>query len=276
MAFQLLKAALMGLVQGITEWLPVSSGGHLLLLNAFLPLQGSDEFFQLFDVLIQLGSILAVVVLYFRRLNPFALSKTREEKQRTWSLWMKIIVAVIPSGAIGVLLNDVIEEKLNGLPVIAAALIVYGVIFLFLDRLERGKHAKRIQEAEDVSYKTAFLIGCFQVLALIPGTSRSGSTIIGALLLGLARPAAVEFSFFMAIPTMLGASLLKCAKFVMKGGTLAGGEIAAILIGFAVAFAVSLAVVRVLVKFIRTHTFRAFGVYRILLGLAIIAWLILK
>ena len=276
MAFQLLKAALMGLVQGITEWLPVSSGGHLLLLNAFLPLQGSDEFFQLFDVLIQLGSILAVVVLYFRRLNPFALSKTREEKQRTWSLWMKIIVAVIPSGAIGVLLNDIIEEKLNGLPVIAAALIVYGVIFLFLDRLERGKHAKRIQEAEDVSYKTAFLIGCFQVLALIPGTSRSGSTIIGALLLGLARPAAVEFSFFMAIPTMLGASLLKCAKFVMKGGTLAGGEIAAILIGFAVAFAVSLAVVRVLVKFIRTHTFRAFGVYRILLGLAIIAWLILK
>ena len=276
MAFQLLKAALMGLVQGITEWLPVSSGGHLLLLNAFLPLQGSDEFFQLFDVLIQLGSILAVVVLYFRRLNPFALSKTREEKQRTWSLWMKIIVAVIPSGAIGVLLNDIIEEKLNGLPVIAAALIVYGVIFLFLDRLERGKHAKRIQEPEDVSYKTAFLIGCFQVLALIPGTSRSGSTIIGALLLGLARPAAVEFSFFMAIPTMLGASLLKCAKFVMKGGTLAGGEIAAILIGFAVTFAVSLAVVRVLVKFIRTHTFRAFGVYRILLGLAIIAWLILK
>ncbi|MBR5384104.1 MAG: undecaprenyl-diphosphate phosphatase [Clostridia bacterium] len=276
MAFQLLKAALMGLVQGITEWLPVSSGGHLLLLNAFLPLQGSDEFFQLFDVLIQLGSILAVVVLYFRRLNPFALSKTREERQRTWSLWMKIIVAVIPSGAIGVVLNDVIEEKLNGLPVIAAALIVYGVIFLFLDRLERGKHAKRIQQAEDVSYKTAFLIGCFQVLALIPGTSRSGSTIIGALLLGLARPAAVEFSFFMAIPTMLGASLLKCAKFVMKGGTLAGGEIAAILIGFAVAFAVSLAVVRVLVKFIRTHTFRAFGVYRILLGLAIIAWLILQ
>ena len=276
MAFQLLKAALMGLVQGITEWLPVSSGGHLLLLNAFLPLQGSDEFFQLFDVLIQLGSILAVVVLYFRRLNPFALSKTREERQNTWSLWMKIIVAVIPSGAIGVLLNDVIEEKLNGLPVIAAALIVYGIIFLFLDRLERGRHARRIRQAEDVSYKTAFLIGCFQVLALIPGTSRSGSTIIGALLLGLARPAAVEFSFFMAIPTMLGASLLKCAKFVMKGGTLAGGEIAAILIGFAAAFVVSLAVVRVLVKFIRTHTFRAFGVYRILLGLAIIAWLILK
>ncbi len=276
MAFQLLKAALMGLVQGITEWLPVSSGGHLLLLNAFLPLQGSDEFFQLFDVLIQLGSILAVVVLYFRRLNPFALSKTREEKQRTWSLWMKIIVAVIPSGAIGVLLNDVIEEKLNGLPVIAAALIVYGVIFLFLDRLERGKHAKRIQEAEDVSYKTAFLIGCFQVLALIPGTSRSGSTIIGALLLGLARPAAVEFSFFMAIPTMLGASLLKCAKFVMNGGTLAGGEIAAIVMGFAVAFAISLAVIRVLVRYIRTHTFRAFGIYRILLGLAVIAWLILK
>ncbi|MBQ9342730.1 MAG: undecaprenyl-diphosphate phosphatase, partial [Clostridia bacterium] len=205
MAFQLLKAALMGLIQGIAEWLPISSGGHLLLLNEFLPLQGSDSFFQLFDVLIQLGSILAVVVLYFRRLNPFAPSKSRQEKQTTWSLWFKIIVAVIPSGVIGVLLDDLIEEKLNGLPVIAAALIIYGIIFLFLDRLERGKHARRIQNAEEIDYKTAFLVGCFQILALIPGTSRSGSTIIGALLLGLARPAAVEFSFFMAIPTMLGA-----------------------------------------------------------------------
>ncbi|MBR6300836.1 MAG: undecaprenyl-diphosphate phosphatase [Clostridia bacterium] len=276
MAFQLLKAALMGLIQGIAEWLPISSGGHLLLLNEFLPLQGSDSFFQLFDVLIQLGSILAVVVLYFRRLNPFAPSKSRQEKQTTWSLWFKIIVAVIPSGVIGVLLDDLIEEKLNGLPVIAAALIIYGIIFLFLDRLERGKHARRIQNAEEIDYKTAFLVGCFQILALIPGTSRSGSTIIGALLLGLARPAAVEFSFFMAIPTMLGASLLKCAKFVMNGGTLAGGEIAAIVMGFAVAFAISLAVIRVLVRYIRTHTFRAFGIYRILLGLAVIAWLILK
>ena len=276
MAFQLLKAALMGLIQGIAEWLPISSGGHLLLLNEFLPLQGSDSFFQLFDVLIQLGSILAVVVLYFRRLNPFAPSKSRQEKQTTWSLWFKIIVAVIPSGVIGVLLDDLIEEKLNGLPVIATALIIYGIIFLFLDRLERGKHARRIQNAEEIDYKTAFLVGCFQILALIPGTSRSGSTIIGALLLGLARPAAVEFSFFMAIPTMLGASLLKCAKFVMNGGTLAGGEIAAIVMGFAVAFAISLAVIRVLVRYIRTHTFRAFGIYRILLGLAVIAWLILK
>ena len=276
MAFQLLKAALMGLIQGIAEWLPISSGGHLLLLNEFLPLQGSDSFFQLFDVLIQLGSILAVVVLYFRRLNPFAPSKSRQEKQTTWSLWFKIIVAVIPSGVIGVLLDDLIEEKLNGLPVIAAALIIYGIIFLFLDRLERGKHARRIQNAEEIDYKTAFLVGCFQILALIPGTSRSGSTIIGALLLGLARPAAVEFSFFMAIPTMLGASLLKCAKFVMNGGTLAGGEIAAIVMGFAVAFAISLAVIRVLVRYIRTHTFRAFGIYRILLGLAVLAWLILK
>ena len=276
MAFQLLKAALMGLIQGIAEWLPISSGGHLLLLNEFLPLQGSDSFFQLFDVLIQLGSILAVVVLYFRRLNPFAPSKSRQEKQTTWSLWFKNIVAVIPSGVIGVLLDDLIEEKLNGLPVIAAALIIYGIIFLFLDRLERGKHARRIQNAEEIDYKTAFLVGCFQILALIPGTSRSGSTIIGALLLGLARPAAVEFSFFMAIPTMLGASLLKCAKFVMNGGTLAGGEIAAIVMGFAVAFAISLAVIRVLVRYIRTHTFRAFGIYRILLGLAVIAWLILK
>ena len=213
MLFNLLKSVLMGLVQGITEWLPVSSGGHLLLLNTFLPLRDvSEGFFSLYDVVIQLGSILAVVVLYFHRLNPFQPSKTRAEKRDTWTLWLKIIVAVIPSGIIGVLCNDWIEAHLDGAVTVAIALIVYGVIFLFLDRAEGGRHARRIDSDRAISFRTAFLIGCFQVLALIPGTSRSGSTIIGALLLGLSRGTAVEFSFFMAIPTMAGASLIKLLK----------------------------------------------------------------
>ena len=272
MLFNLLKSALMGLVQGITEWLPVSSGGHLLILNALLPLKGiTEEFWNLYDVVIQLGSILAVVVLYFHQLNPFAPSKSSAEKRDTWSLWFKIVVAVIPSGIIGVLFNDWIEAHLNGAVVVAIALIVYGVVFLLLDRLEEGRHARRIGNLQEIDYKTAFLIGCFQVLALIPGTSRSGSTIIGALLLGLGRTTAVEFSFFMAIPTMAGASLLKCAKFVMKGGTMTGSEAAILAVGFIVAFAVSLAVIRALVNYIRTHSFRAFGIYRIALGAAVLA-----
>ena len=272
MLFNLLKSALMGLVQGITEWLPVSSGGHLLILNALLPLKGiTEDFWNLYDVVIQLGSILAVVVLYFRRLNPFAPSKSPAEKRDTWSLWFKIIVAVIPSGIVGVLLNDWIEARLNGAVTVAVALIVYGVIFLLLDRLEGGKHARRIGSIQGVSYKTAFLIGCFQVLALIPGTSRSGSTIIGALLLGLGRTAAVEFSFFMAIPTMAGASLLKCVKFVMNGGAMTGSEAAILAVGFVMAFAVSLVAIRALVNYIRTHSFRVFGIYRIILGAAVLA-----
>lgn len=272
MLLNLLKSALMGLVQGITEWLPVSSGGHLLILNALLPLKDvSESFFGLYDVVIQLGSILAVVVLYFHRLNPFALSKSSAEKRDTWSLWFKIIVAVIPSGIIGVLFDDWIDAHLNGAVTVAIALIVYGVVFLFLDRLEAGKHARRIQNTQGISYRTAFLIGCFQVLALIPGTSRSGSTIIGALLLGLSRGTAVEFSFFMAIPTMAGASLLKCAKFILDGNAMTGAEIGVLAVGFILAFAVSLVAIRALVNYIRTHSFRAFGVYRIILGAAVLA-----
>ena len=268
----LLKSALMGLVQGITEWLPVSSGGHLLILNALLPLKGiTEDFWNLYDVVIQLGSILAVVVLYFYQLNPFAPSKASAEKRDTWTLWFKILVAVIPSGIIGVLCNDWIEAHLNGAVTVAIALIIYGVVFLLLDQMEDGRHARRISNVRGISYRTAFLIGCFQVLALIPGTSRSGSTIIGALLLGLGRTAAVEFSFFMAIPTMAGASLLKCLKFIMHGGTMSGGEAAILAVGFLMAFGVSLVAVRALVNYIRTHSFRVFGVYRIVLGAAVLA-----
>lgn len=271
MLFELLKAALLGLVQGITEWLPVSSGGHLMLLNRLIPLNVSNEFWNLFEVVIQLGSILAVIVLYFERLNPFAHSKSYEKKRETWSLWLKIIIAVIPSGIVGVLFNDLIEEKLGSSVVVAVALIVYGVVFLFIDRLEGGRHAKRISRTAQISYKTAFLIGCFQVLALIPGTSRSGSTIIGALLLGLGRTAAVRFSFYMAIPTMLGASLLKCLKFVLDGGVMTNNEMLILAVGSLVAFVVSLLVIRELVHYVRTHTFKAFGVYRIILGLVVLA-----
>ena len=274
MLFDLFKSALMGIVQGITEWLPVSSGGHLMLLNALLPLTNvSAEFWPLYDVVIQLGSILAVVALYFYRLNPFAPSKSAADKRDTWGLWFRVIVAVIPSGVIGVLCNDWIDAHLDRVWIIAVALIVYGVIFLVLDRLEGGRHARRVGSIPEISYRTAFLIGCFQVLALIPGTSRSGSTIIGALLLGLGRTTAVEFSFFMAIPTMLGASLLKCLKFILKGGAMTGGELAILGVGFVMAFAVSLLVIRALVNYIRTHSFRAFGWYRIALGAAVLALL---
>lgn len=272
MLFDLFKSALMGAVQGIAEWLPISSGGHLMLINALLPLKNvSEDFWPLYDVVIQLGSILAVVVLYFHRLNPFALSKSRQEKRETWEMWFKIVVAVIPSGLVGVLLNDWIDAHLDGPVIIAIALIVYGVVFLFLDRADRGRHARQIGAIRQLPYGTAFLIGCFQVLALIPGTSRSGSTIIGALLLGLTRTTAVEFSFFMAIPTMVGASVIKCLKFFMNGNSLTGSEAAILGVGFALAFIVSMAAIRALVEYIRTHSFRVFGFYRIALGAVVLA-----
>ena len=271
MLFDLIKSALMGMIQGIAEWLPISSGGHLMLFNALLPLKNvGEDFWPLYDTVIQLGSILAVVVLYFHRLNPFAPSKTRQEKRDTWEMWFKIIVAVIPSGFIGVVFNDWIDAHLEGPVIIAIALIVYGVVFLLLDRAEEGRHAHRIGSMQQLSYRTAFLIGCFQVLALIPGTSRSGSTIIGALLLGLSRATAVEFSFFMAIPTMLGASGIKCLKFFTHGNRLSGGEAAILGVGFVLAFIVSLVAIRALVQYIRTHSFRVFGFYRIALGAVVL------
>lgn len=272
MLLNLLKSALMGLVQGITEWLPVSSGGHLMILNALLPLKGvSQEFWNLYDVVIQLGSIIAVLLVFFHRLNPFAFSKSPADRRETWTLWIKIIISVIPSGIIGILCNDWIEAHLNTPLVVAIALIVYGVVFLVLDSLEDRRHARRINSLHNTSYQTAFLIGCFQVLALIPGTSRSGSTIIGALLLGLNRTPAVRFSFLMAIPTMFGASLLKGAKFVMNGGSMAMEEILILGVGFIMAFVVSMAVIHVLMDYIRTHSFKVFGIYRIALGAVVLA-----
>lgn len=273
MLIELLKTLLIGIVQGITEWLPVSSTGHMILLDELIKLNVSDAFMELFRVVIQLGSILAVLVLYFHKLNPFAPSKTQIEKKDTWTLWFKVVVAVIPSAVIGLLLDDWFDAHFYNYITVAITLVVYGVIFLFLDRL--GSQKNLVERTQDISWRTAFLVGCFQVLSIIPGTSRSGSTIIGALLMGLSRPVAAEFSFFMAIPTMLGASGLKAVKFLLDGAAMTGAEGVILLFGCAVAFIVSLLSIRALMNYVRNHSFKAFGVYRIVLGVIVLMWYLL-
>lgn len=266
---EFLKAFLIGIVQGITEWLPVSSTGHMILLNSLLELKVSDAFWDMFLVVIQLGSILAVLVLFRHRLNPFSPKKSREEKRATWSLWLHVIVAIIPSGVIGVLLDDWFDAHLYNAVTVAIALAVYGIAFLFLEKIPRRR--EQIESTDAITYRTAFLIGAFQVLSLIPGTSRSGSTILGAMLLGLSRTAAAEFSFFMAVPTMLGASGIKILQFLLDGETaIASNEWIILLIGCLTAFLVSLAAIRYLMDYVKRHSFAPFGVYRIVLGILVI------
>ncbi len=209
MIFEILKAIVYGIVEGITEWLPISSTGHLILLERWLPLNASDAFMEMFDVVIQLGAILAVIVLFFRKLNPFSPRKTAQQKHSTWTLWGKVIIAVIPSAVLGALLDDWLDAHFYNYVVVALMLVLYGVAFILVERHNRGRRA-RIRTTGQISCKTALGVGLFQVLALIPGTSRSGATILGAILLGMSRTTGAEFSFFLAIPTMLGASLLKC------------------------------------------------------------------
>ena len=272
---EILKAILFGIVEGVTEWLPISSTGHLILLNEFVNLNMSDEFRSMFDVVIQLGAILAVIVLFFHKLNPFAPSKSMTEKNQTWSLWFKVVVAIIPSGVVGVLLDDWMDEHLHNAIVVAIMLIVYGIAFILVER----KNARRVPTVRDVyaiDYRTAILIGLFQCLSLIPGTSRSGSTILGAILIGVGRAAGAEFSFFMAIPTMLGASAIKGLKFILSGVAATGTEIAVLIVGCIVSFVVSLAVIRGLMEYVRKHSFSAFGVYRIVLGVLVLGYFILK
>lgn len=271
MLLDIIKTILIGFVQGVTEWLPVSSTGHMILLEELLELNVSDDFMELFRVVIQLGSILAVLVLYFNKLNPFALSKTKEEKSDTWTLWFKVVAAVIPSAVIGLLFDDWFDEHFYNAFTVALMLVVYGVVFLYLDKMG-GRQKNQIVRTQDITYRTAFLIGCFQVLAIIPGTSRSGSTIIGAMLVGLTRPVAAEFSFFMAIPTMLGASGLKAVKFFLDGGAMTGAEGMILLVGCLVAFIVSVLSIRALMNYVRKHSFKAFGVYRIVLGVIVLMW----
>lgn len=268
---EMLKAVLFGIVEGVTEWLPVSSTGHLILLDELVSLNVSAEYKRMFDVVIQLGAILAVVVLYFHKLNPFSPQKSQEEKKQTWSLWAKVILAIIPSGVVGVLFDDWMDAHLHTSTVVAAMLILYGVAFILVERAYQGRHLA-VQDVNDMDYKTAIGIGLFQCLSLIPGTSRSGSTILGGILLGASRSAAAEFSFFMAIPTMLGASAIKLLKFFLTGVGFAGGEIAILLIGCVVSFLVSLMVIRGLMSYVRQHSFSVFGVYRIVLGVIVLAY----
>ena len=269
---EILKAVLFGIVEGITEWLPVSSTGHIILLDEFIQLNASDEFKSMFDVVIQLGAILAVIVLFFHKLNPFALSKTKEEKNQTWQLWFKVVAAIIPSGVVGVLLDDWMDAKLHNGIVVSIALIVYGIAFILVERRNQGKHLKMVDDVHAIDYKTAILIGIFQCLSLVPGTSRSGSTILGAILIGVGRSAGAEFSFFMAIPTMLGASAIKFLKFMLTGVGITGMEIAVLAVGCVVSFIVSLLVIKALMDYVRRHSFSAFGVYRIILGIIVLAY----
>ena len=270
--FEILKAVLFGIVEGITEWLPVSSTGHLILLNEFVYLKVSEEFQSMFDVVIQLGAILAVIVLFFRKLNPFALRKTKLERKQTWSLWFKVVAAIIPSGVVGVLFDDWMDAHLHNGIVVSIALIVYGIAFILVERKNQGKHLKMIGDVHDIDYRTALMIGIFQCLSLIPGTSRSGSTILGAILIGVSRSAGAEFSFFMAIPTMLGASAIKGLKFLLSGVSATGTEIGVLIVGCIVSFLVSLLVIRGLMEYVRKHSFSAFGVYRIILGAVVLAY----
>ena len=269
---ELLKAVLFGIVEGITEWLPISSTGHLILLNEFVKLNMSEEFQSMFDVVIQLGAILAVIVLFFHKLNPFAPSKSASEKKQTWQLWFKVCAAIIPSGLVGVLFDDWMDAHLHNGVVVSIALIVYGIAFLLVERRNQGKHLKVVSDVHDIGLKTALMIGFFQCLSLIPGTSRSGSTILGAILIGVSRSAGAEFSFFMAIPTMLGASAIKGLKFILSGVSATGTEIGVLIVGCIVSFVVSLLVIRGLMEYVRKHSFSVFGVYRIVLGIVVLAY----
>jgi len=268
---ELLKAVLFGIVEGITEWLPISSTGHLILLNEFVTLSMSDEFRSMFDVVIQLGAILAVIVLFFHKLNPFSPSKTKIQRGRTWELWFRVVASIIPSGVVGVLFDDWMDEHLHNGIVVAAALIVYGVAFILIEQMNK-KRKPRIESVYRIDYQTALLIGLFQCLSLVPGTSRSGSTILGAIAIGVSRSAGAEFSFFMAIPTMLGASAIKLLKFIASGVRATGTEIGVLIVGCVVSFIVSLLVIKGLMEYVRHHSFSAFGVYRIVLGVVVLVY----
>lgn len=263
---EILKAVLLGIVQGITEWLPISSTGHMILVDEFLQMNFSDVFVNTFLVVIQFGSILAVLTIYFNKLNPFSPSKSLDEKKDTMSLWFKVIVAIIPSGIVGILFEDKIDQLFYNPVVVALALIIYGVIMIFI---EDGKKKSKVKDFSSMSYKLAFTIGVFQCLALIPGTSRSGSTIIGAMLFGTSRYIATEFSFFMAVPTMLGASAVKLIK---SGLGFSGFEWSVIFIGSLVAYLVSIFAIKFLMDYIRKHDFKAFGYYRIALGFLVLGY----
>lgn len=268
---EILKTIVIGIVEGLTEWLPISSTGHMILVDEFIKLDVSKNFMDMFLVVIQLGAILAVVVLNFNRLNPFSPYKSFIQRQETFQLWYKVIVACIPAAVIGILFNDFMEEHLMTAPVVAGALIFYGVLFIVVEQFNRYR-TPRYYKLEQLDYKTALIIGIFQVLSLVPGTSRSGSTILGGIIFGTSRVVAAEFTFFLAIPVMFGASLLKLVKF---GFNFNFAEFIILAIGMITAFIVSILSIKFLLRYIKKNDFTAFGWYRIILGIIVIAYLFL-
>lgn len=265
---ELIKVIIMGIVEGITEWLPISSTGHMILLDQFIKLDVSSKFMEMFRVVIQLGAIMAVVVLYFNKLNPLSLNKTKEEKKDIITLWLKVLVASMPAAIIGLLFDDKIDEVFYNYVVVAITLIIYGILFIIVEKYNKNKSSK-VTTLKDLTYKTALFIGIFQVLALIPGTSRSGATILGAILIGTSRNVAAEFTFFLAIPVMFGASLLKILKF---GLFFTNSELIILLIGMLTAFLVSIFAIKFLMKYIKNHDFKVFGYYRIVLGILVLVY----
>ena len=268
--FEILKVLVLGIVEGFTEWLPISSTGHMILVDEIIHLNVSEAFREVFMVVIQLGAILAVVVLYFHKLNPFSPRKTQNQKRATIRLWRKIVVACIPSAVIGLPFDNLLDKLMNGY-VVSAMLILYGVFFILLENRNRGVKF-RIQRVTQISFQTAAVIGLFQVLAMVPGTSRSGATILGAMLLGCSRGAAAEFSFFLGIPVMFGASLLKIVKFMLEGASFQMYEIFYLIFGMAVAFGVSVYSIKFLMEYVKQHDFKFFGYYRIVLGIIVLSY----
>lgn len=268
---ELVKTIILGIVEGLTEWLPISSTGHMILVDEFIQLDVSKAFMDMFLVVIQLGAILAVVVLNFEKLNPFSHWKNKREKKETFQLWYKVIFACIPAAVIGLTFNHYMEEHFMTAPVVAFTLIFYGVMFILVENYNKNRRPA-VTDLNKLSYKTAFIIGLFQVLSLVPGTSRSGSTILGGILFGASRYVAAEFTFFLAIPVMFGASLLKLVKF---GFHYTGAEIFILVVGMATAFVVSIISIKFLLQYIKNNDFKAFGYYRIVLGIIVIAYLFL-
>lgn len=272
---EMIKVILLGIVEGITEWLPISSTGHLILVDEFVKLGASEAFKEMFNVVVQLGAILAVVVLYFNKLNPFSKKKSRKEQVETIQLWMKVVVACIPAAVLGILFDDWMEAHLHNYIVVSLMLVLYGVLFILVENWNKGNSAK-VTKLSELSYQTALIIGAFQVLSLIPGTSRSGATILGALLIGVSRYVAAEFTFFLAIPVMFGASGLKILKFVMEGGGFTGMEAAMLILGCVVAFFVSVLAIKFLMGYIKKNDFKVFGYYRIILGVLVLGYFIIS
>ena len=268
---EILKAILFGIVEGITEWLPISSTGHLIILDEIFVLDVSASFYEMFQVVIQLGAIAAVLVLFWEKLNPFSKSKDKKEKEQIWNLWIKVVAAVIPSAVLGFLLDDWMDANLYNHVVVSITLILYGVAFIYIEQRNRSQNLK-VKNVHAIDLRTAMLIGCFQCLALIPGTSRSGSTILGGIFLGVNRAAASEFSFFLAIPTMLGASLLKLVKFIASGEGMSFLEFMVLIVGSGVSFVVSMFVIRKLMEYVRRNSFAVFGLYRIALGAVVMLY----